>query len=125
MSEWFETLPAWTERHLNGKQAALPPVKQWRWLIGHSGLPGATRAAAMWLAEWAEIHRCTDKVFIRIDQWAFHSGYDRKVILRAIAHLEQTGWLQVIRHPGGRRHANDYVFTVPDFDQCPCGCESR
>ena len=77
-----------------------------------SCLPASARMVAVAIASYAS--STTGAAHPSVESIAARAGYDRRTAMRAIAKLEQTGWLTVTRRPvHGRRHRTT-VYQLND-----------
>lgn len=112
-------MPPWAYEMLTPAQASEvnSPIWRWRKLIGASDLPGPVKSVALWISEHCSSSRLT--CYPSTATLASESGFSSKTVHRAIAVLEERGFLYVWREDYSekdkRKKVNHYGPSWPEI----------
>lgn len=90
----------------------LKPLFTWRSAICESSLPADVRHVALVLS--LHMSERGDSCYPSLATLCRETGRRKETVVRAIATLEDGGWLEVRRSNGGRGRPNEYRGAIPD-----------
>ncbi|MGH2635747.1 MAG: helix-turn-helix domain-containing protein [Actinomycetota bacterium] len=94
----------------SGEHRQLSPVRAWQVALRDSGLPDTRRLVALVLSTWMSPDG--DSCFPSLPAIAKGTGLGLATVKRALADLEDAGWIHRERG-GGRGHSNRYTARKP------------